>query len=593
MPREKAEYQQVQKDDHDDDDDDEEESEKLLDSSDSGADDLVDEDLSKISVVTEGKSLFKLALPMVFGQFINMLGWQVNLVLIGHIGALELGASAMARMWMGISAYAILFGGQMSLDTLRAQAYGAQSYELVGILTQRGILIVTLLCIPCGLSWIFLTAPVLKMIGVPDEVAQLSQLYCKIAVGNLWPLLSQQMAIGFLRCQRIVKPVTYVAAATQCITLPIAYLLITKYGMIGGAMAESVNGWIMFGTTLGLIQWKGYQKKCWHGWTRRALEDWAPILKLGAAGSLQSFVQMSSFEFTAAMASTLGAIPLAAHSCSANLTFLMFPIVGTTGLMATTVRVGNLLGEGRPKQGVTLPLPYTPPCPPLASLLGSLPKPQSCCSLAHSLLSVNDVYIYVPACVGSVCTARLNGKASVVLCTAIVCGFAILLQIFRYDFARLYSADEEVIAKAGSIAPQVGGYLVFFGMVMSFRGTVGGCGKQIISARLGTFTWYCVGLPLGALFCFQFGMGLSGLWWGLVVGGTFQGASETAPLPATGSGGPAHSARSPCADRLTDVVWRGAVTCFYIWLGHRLDWAAESRKARANAKGRQKPKAKP
>ena len=292
MPREKAEYQQVQKDDHDDDDDEndardtpaadvpdepevdddeEEESEKLLDSSDSGADDLVDEDLSKISVVTEGKSLFKLALPMVFGQFINMLGWQVNLVLIGHIGALELGASAMARMWMGISAYAILFGGQMSLDTLRAQAYGAQSYELVGILTQRGILIVTLLCIPCGLSWIFLTAPVLKMIGVPDEVAQLSQLYCKIAVGNLWPLLSQQMAIGFLRCQRIVKPVTYVAAATQCITLPIAYLLITKYGMIGGAMAESVNGWIMFGTTLGLIQWKGYQKKCWHGWTRRAL----------------------------------------------------------------------------------------------------------------------------------------------------------------------------------------------------------------------------------------------------------------------------------------------------------------------------------
>ena len=76
MPREKAEYQQVQKDDHDDDDDendapdtpaadvpdepevddDEEESEKLLDSSDSGADDLVDEDLSKISVVTEGSA---------------------------------------------------------------------------------------------------------------------------------------------------------------------------------------------------------------------------------------------------------------------------------------------------------------------------------------------------------------------------------------------------------------------------------------------------------------------------------------------------------------------------------------------------------
>jgi MATE family multidrug resistance protein len=434
------------------------------------SDELVDEDVSSMSMMTEGKSLFKLATPMVFGQFVNMLGWQVNLVLIGHIGALELGASAMARMWMGISAYAILFGGQMSLDTLRSQAYGAQSYELVGILTQRGILIITLLCIPCGLSWIFLTAPVLKLIGVPDDVAAMSQLYCKIAVGNLWPLLAQNMAIGFLRCQRIVKPVTYVSAATQFITLPIAYWLISTYGMIGGAMAESINGWIMFATTMGLIKWKGYHKKCWHGWTRRCLQEWTPILKLGAAGSIQSFVQMSSFEFTAAMASTLGAIPLAAHSCSANLTFLMFPIVGTTGLMATTVRVGNLLGEGRPKQ------------------------------------------------------ARLTGKSSVVLCTTIVMAFAVLLQIFRADFARLYSADEEVIATAGSIAPQVGGYLVFFGMVMSFRGTVGGCGKQITSARLGTFTWYCVGLPLGALFCFKFDLGLSGLWWGLVVGGMFQGA---------------------------------------------------------------------
>lgn len=413
----------------------EEEQEQLLSGGDK-SDDLVEEDVANLSMTTEGKSLFRLALPMVFGQLVNMLGWQINLVLIGHIGALELGASAMARMWMGISAYAILFGGQMSLDTLRSQAYGAQSYELVGILTQRGILIVTLLCIPCGLSWIFLTAPALRLIGVPEEVAALSQLYCKIAVGNLWPMLAQNMAIGFLRCQRIVKPVTYMSAAAQVITLPLAYFLISSYGVIGGAMAESINGWIMFASTMVLIRWKGYHKKCWHGWTHRCLEEWAPILKLGAAGSIQSFVQMSSFEFTAAMASTLGPIPLAAHSCSANLTFLMFPIVGTTGLMATTVRVGNLLGEGRPKQ------------------------------------------------------ARLTGKSSVVLCFTIVLVFALVLQLVREDFARLYSADEEVIASAASIAPQVGGYLVFFGMVMSFRGTVGGCGKQITSARLGTFTWY-------------------------------------------------------------------------------------------------------
>ena len=457
---------------------------------------VLKEDPAKLSLCGEAESLFRLALPMVFGQILNMLGWQVNLVLIGHISAEALGASAMARMWMGISAYAILFGGQMSLDTLRSQAYGAKAYEHVGVLTQRGIIIVTLLCIPAGISWIWLTAPVLRLIGVPDEIAEMAQLYCKVAVGNIWPMLAQNMAIGFLRCkymlthaaipttpwfpgihsdrllvfpgQRIVKPLTYLAAATQLITLPVSFYLINTYGFIGGAMAESINGWIMFISTMMLINWKGYHKKCWHGWSMRAFEDWGPIVKLGAAGSLQSFVQMSSFEFTAAMASTLGAVPLAAHSCSSNLTFFMFPVVGTTGLMATTVRVGNLLGEGRPKQ------------------------------------------------------ARLTGKASVIICTSTVAFCAMLLQVFREDFARIYSGDEEVIAVAASISPQVGGYLIFFGMVMSFRGTVGGCGKQLQSARMGTFTWYCVGLPLGALFCFLFDMGLGGLWAGLCCGGLFQ-----------------------------------------------------------------------
>jgi len=32
----------------------------------------------------------------------------------------------------------------------------------------------------------------------------------------------------------------------------------------------------------------------------------------------------------------------------------------------------------------------------------------------------------------------------------------------------------------------------------------------------------CVGLPLGALFCFQFDLGLGGLWMGLCCGGLFR-----------------------------------------------------------------------
>ena len=142
------------------------------------------------------------------------------------------------------------------------------------------------------------------------------------------------------------------------------------------------------------------------------------------------------------MSSMLGAIPLAAHSCAANMNMFMWPIIGTIGMMATTVRVGNLMGEGRPKQ------------------------------------------------------AKLTGKVSVFICVSIMLCFIVLLNgPFKHDFARVYSADERVIELASTITPQLSGYLLAFGCTMGFRGTIGGCGKQVQSARLGLFTWCATTAP--------------------------------------------------------------------------------------------------
>ena len=48
------------------------------------------------------------------------------------------------------------------------------------------------------------------------------------------------------------------------------------------------------------------------------------------------------------MAGTLGEVPLAAHSCIANLGFFYFPVPYSVGI-ATTIRVGNALGAADPQ----------------------------------------------------------------------------------------------------------------------------------------------------------------------------------------------------------------------------------------------------
>ena len=76
----------------------------------------------------------------------------------------------------------------MALDTFRSQAFGAGSFELVGTLSQRGLGICTLVCVPVGASWWFGTYPVLRLIGVDDELASMSQTYTRYAIGMLWPV---------------------------------------------------------------------------------------------------------------------------------------------------------------------------------------------------------------------------------------------------------------------------------------------------------------------------------------------------------------------------------------------------------------------
>ena len=93
-----------------------------------------------------------------------------------------------------------VFGGLTAFDTLGSQAYGAGNFKHVGVLAQvsaavtppptlletaavclqlpplqRALCICTLLCLPISLSWIFATKPVLMLVGIEEQTADLAQ----------------------------------------------------------------------------------------------------------------------------------------------------------------------------------------------------------------------------------------------------------------------------------------------------------------------------------------------------------------------------------------------------------------------------------
>ena len=74
-------------------------------------------------------------------------------------------------MWVNITGMSLVMGGLSGLNTLPAQAFGAQSYHRVGYLLQRMMGICAVFCCFVFVLWWFFTATILRAVGMPEDTA--------------------------------------------------------------------------------------------------------------------------------------------------------------------------------------------------------------------------------------------------------------------------------------------------------------------------------------------------------------------------------------------------------------------------------------
>ena len=251
---------------------------------------------------------------------------QATSMLVGHLSPLFLGAATMGMMFVNVTGFSLCFGGMSSMDTLCSQAYGAKNYFLVGVWAQRGALMLTFIMCPVIISlWIWASAPVFKLMGLDDTTAELAADYCQIYTLGLWPTLMSRAVAGFLRSQRIVRPVMYCTGLGSIATTLFCLWAVENYGFYGAPLGGVFGAWLNFGLVLIYCKYSGCHQKCWGGWSKESLEEWGLLAKLSTAGMMSTMGQWWSMEIAAGMAGTLGTISLAAHSCISNLLFFVFP----------------------------------------------------------------------------------------------------------------------------------------------------------------------------------------------------------------------------------------------------------------------------
>ena len=178
--------------------------------------------LDRVSVRHDLLLLVRLALP---SSAIFLVQFAINfssIIFIGQLGPEYLGAAALANMLANLTGFSIGQGAATALDALCSQAYGAKSFQLVGRHTQRGMLILSIACVPVAAVW-WRTDTILGWMGVESVICELAGRYTRLLIPGLWPTLMFECMRRYLQAQSILWPIVVSAVVGAICSLALNF----------------------------------------------------------------------------------------------------------------------------------------------------------------------------------------------------------------------------------------------------------------------------------------------------------------------------------------------------------------------------------
>ncbi|KAI5934735.1 Multidrug and toxin extrusion protein 1 [Manis javanica] len=207
---------------------------------------------------------------------------------------------------INVTGVSVGFGLSSACDTLISQTYGSRNLKHVGVILQRGTLVLLLCCLPCWALFLN-TEQILLLFRQGAAVSRLTQTYVMIFIPALPATFIYALQVKYLLNQGVVLPQILTGVAANFVNALTNYLLLHQLHLrvMGSALANTVSQFtlavLLF---LYILGWKLHQAT-WGG--------------------------------------TLGTVELGAQSVVYELATIVY-MIPTGFSVAASVRVGNALG---------------------------------------------------------------------------------------------------------------------------------------------------------------------------------------------------------------------------------------------------------
>jgi multidrug resistance protein, MATE family len=429
---------------------------------------------SQNRLTTEIKACLWLSIPLAGAQLAQAATAFVDTVMMGWLGSATLAAGG-----LGASVFQSLLlistGIVSAVSPLVAAAYGSGQAATVGKIVRQGLWLAAGLALPVGLL-LWSAQAWLTNLGQSAETIELALPYLRSILWGVLPALGFAVLRNFVAALSEPRPVIVIMLGGTVFNVIANYSLmfgkwgLPALGLAGIGIASATSLWGMF-IALALYILNQPRYRAYRVFSKlNALETQVlrDLIQIGIPIGVLAAVETGMFTLTTFLMGQLGTVSLAAHQVALQTAALTFMVpLGIS--LATTVRVGQQLGQGSPTG------------------------------------------------------ARLAGKVGIGIAALFMSLMGLLFWLFPEPIVALYLDIEKpengaVVALAKQLLIVAAVFQLFDGIQVSAAGALRGLKDTRIPMLIGIVAYWGIGLTSGYLLGIQFGWGGTGLWWGLAIG---------------------------------------------------------------------------
>ncbi|GFP84707.1 mate efflux family protein dtx1 [Phtheirospermum japonicum] len=284
--------------------------------------------------IDEGKRQLGLALSLIAVNTLQFSLQLISIMFVGHLGKLPLSSASMANSFASVTGFSVLLGMGSALETLCGQAYGAKKPHMLGVYTQRAILVLMALSIGLAVIW-YHTAFILLSLGQDKDISDGAGEFNRWMTPGLFAFGILQCLVRFLMAQKIHILVCWVLVCRL------------ELGIKGAALANGISYWINVLLFAFYIKFSNGCSESFTGFSRDAFSGILTFSKLAIPSAIMICLEYWSFEMVVILSGRLPnpELETSVLSISLNTCWMIYNIsVGLGGAVST--RVSNELGAG-------------------------------------------------------------------------------------------------------------------------------------------------------------------------------------------------------------------------------------------------------